>query len=66
MSKRFYHKSDGGDFWTGRYWSRQPKTHYVVDGVTMDRVADCKTKREARKVAAYLNECYSEGETDAG
>lgn len=53
---RYYPESDGGDTWVGHYWSRQPKTYYVVDSVTLDRVGDdCKTWREAKLRAEILN-----------
>jgi len=53
--KRYYPEADGGDFWTGHYWSRNPKTYYVVDELGGDPI-DCESWVEAKKLAKRLNE----------
>ena len=50
---RYYYESDGGDTWTGHYWSRRPKTYYVCDHKTDERI-DCDTAKEAADVAWAL------------
>lgn len=55
MKRRYYPESDGGDTWVGHYWSRQPKTYYVVDPMGGDRI-DCNSWKEASALAKELNE----------
>ena len=59
--QRYYPESDGGDTWVGHYWSRQPKTYYVVDREGCDRVADCASWQEAVNMAARLNQEPNQG-----
>ena len=56
QKNRYSAESDGGDFWTGRYWSRQAKTYYVVDNYdfNVDRI-ECETMNEARKLTDQMN-----------
>ena len=52
--RRYYPESDGGDFWTGDYWSRNPKTYYVVDELQSDPIM-CNSWAQAKRLADHLN-----------
>ena len=40
---------DGGPTWVGNKKRWAPKTHYIVDRETLNRVKDCDSKKEALK-----------------
>jgi len=50
----FYAESDGGDTWTGSYWSKAPKQFYVVCPDGLQRL-DCPSMDSARALAEQLN-----------
>jgi hypothetical protein len=50
---KWYYESDGGDFWTGSYWSRQPKVHYITNGI--DDPIYCVSKKAAISLANSIN-----------
>jgi len=54
MPARFYWESDGGGWWERDRHIIQPRTYYVIDRETDERI-DCQTKAEARDLAASLN-----------
>lgn len=57
--RKWYAESDGGDCWTGTYWSRQPKTYYVVNNQDEERI-DCESMADAKSLAFELNVKESE------
>lgn len=59
MSQPYYVESDGGDFWTGDYWSRQPKTYYVMGPLGRVDDEDYRTRQEAGRVADRLNVAHN-------
>lgn len=46
--------TDGGKFWTGTYWSHQPRTHRLVNSITGEE-KEYNNKKSALKAQKVLN-----------
>ena len=54
MGGRYRWESDGGDAWVG-YWSRRPKTYYIVDSLDEAARLDLPDRRTAAELTKALN-----------
>ena len=60
-AKRFYPESDDSPAYVGRYTIRQPRTYYVFDCESGNRVY-CESRKQAVATADMLNDSRWEGD----